>query len=195
MVRSGCFRGYRVRDGAPDRGVEDGLHMREGIVRLLCTAPYLDVVASCGDFDEGAAAIEGEDSDVVLTDIRMRSTQSDERIRLARRLRTSHPKTGALVVSQYSDRDQGPGLFEAGSDPRAYLLKERIIDRKVVLAAIRFVAAGGSSLDPKIADVPVFVRSGEGASSRLVELTPREREVLAAIAQGNSNSLIAEELS
>jgi DNA-binding NarL/FixJ family response regulator len=173
---------------------EDDLLVREGIVRLLSTAPDLDVIASCGDYDEAVAAVEREDPDVVLTDIRMPPTRSDEGIRLARRLRTSHPKTGVVVVSQYSDPDQVLGLFEAGSDRRAYLLKERISDRAVLVSAVRSVAAGGSSVDPKIVDVLVFVRSGGEVNSRLDELTPREREVLAAIAQGKSNALIAEEL-
>jgi DNA-binding NarL/FixJ family response regulator len=174
--------------------VEDDLLVREGIVRLLSTAPDLEVVPSCGDFDEAVAAFEREGPDVVLTDIRMPPTQRDEGIRLARQLRASHPRTGVVVVSQYSDPDLVLGLFEAGSDRRAYLLKERISDRTVLVSAIRSVAAGGSSVDPKIVDVLVFARSGEGGRSRLDELTPRDREVLAAIAQGKSNSLIAEEL-
>lgn len=173
---------------------EDGLLVREGIIRLLSTAPDLDVVASCGDYDEAMAAVQREDPDVVLTDIKMPPTRSDEGIRLARQLRASHPESGVVVVSQYSDPDLVLGLFEAGSDRRAYLLKERISDRAVLVSAIRSVAAGGSSVDPKIVDVLVFVRSGEGVSTRLDELTSREREVLAAIAQGKNNSLIAEEL-
>jgi DNA-binding NarL/FixJ family response regulator len=173
---------------------EDDLLVREGIIRLLSTAPDLDVVASCGDYDAAVAAVEREDPDVVLTDIKMPPTWRDEGIRLARRLRTSHPNSGVVVVSQYSDPDHVLGVFEAGSDRRAYLLKERITDRTALVSAIRSVAAGGSSVDPKIVDVLVFVRSGEGPGSRLDELTPREREVLAAIAQGKSNSLIAQEL-
>jgi DNA-binding NarL/FixJ family response regulator len=173
---------------------EDDLLVREGIIRLLSIAPDLDVVGSCSDYDEAVAAVEREDPDVVLTDIRMPPTRSDEGIRLARRLRAGHPTTGVVVVSQYSDPDQVLGLFEGGSDRRAYLLKERISDRAALVSAIRSVAAGGSFVDPKIVDVLVFVRSGNGVSSRLGELTPREREVLAAIAQGKSNSLIGEEL-
>jgi DNA-binding NarL/FixJ family response regulator len=173
---------------------EDDLLVREGIIRLLSTAPDLDVVASCGDYDDAVAAVEREDPDVVLTDIRMPPTRSDEGIRLARALRAGHPTTGVVVVSQYSDPDQVLGLFEAGSDRRAYLLKERISDRAALVSAIRSVAAGGSSVDPKIVDVLVYVRSGDGVSSRLDELTTRERGVLAAIAQGKTNSVIAEEL-
>jgi DNA-binding NarL/FixJ family response regulator len=173
---------------------EDDLLVREGIIRLLSTAPDLDVVAACSDYDEAVAAVESEDPDVVLTDIKMPPTKSDEGIRLARWLRARNPTTGVVVVSQYSDPDQVLGLFEAGSDRRAYLLKERISDRTALVSAIRSVAAGGSSIDPKIVDVLVFVRSSDGVSSRLDELTPREREVLAAIAQGKSNAVIAEEL-
>ena len=173
---------------------EDNLLVREGILRLLDTAPDFDVVASCDNYDALVAAVEQEVPDVVLTDIRMPPTSTDEGIRLARQLRTSHPTVGVVVVSQYSEPDQVLGLFEGGSDRRAYLLKERLHDRSVLVSAVRAVAAGGSSVDPRIVDVLVYTRSG-GASSRLDELTPREREVLAEIAQGKSNSVIADELS
>jgi DNA-binding NarL/FixJ family response regulator len=172
---------------------EDDLLVREGIVRLLSAAPDLDVVASCEDYDEAVAAVEQHQPDVVLTDIRMPPTSTDEGIRLARQLRASHPKTGVVVVSHYSEPNQVLGLFEEGSDRRAYLLKERIHDRAVLISAIRSVAAGESSIDPKIVDVLVLERSG-GTGSRLDELTPRERQVLAEIAQGKTNSVIADEL-
>jgi DNA-binding NarL/FixJ family response regulator len=123
---------------------EDDLLVREGIVRLLSGTADLDVVASCGDYDEAVAAVETQNPDVVLTDIRMPPTRSDEGIRLARRLRASHPMTGVVVVSQYSAPDQVLGLFEAGSDRRAYLLKEHISDRAALVSAIRSVASGGA---------------------------------------------------
>jgi DNA-binding NarL/FixJ family response regulator len=172
---------------------EDNLLVREGIVRLLSTAPDLDVVASCDDYDGVVAAVEREDPDVVLTDIRMPPTSTDEGVRLARALHLSHPKIGVVVVSQFSEPEQVLGVFEGGSDRRAYLLKERIHDRAALVSAIRSVAAGGSSVDPRIIDVLVYARGG-GPSSRLDELTSREREVLAEIAQGKSNSVIAEDL-
>jgi DNA-binding NarL/FixJ family response regulator len=172
---------------------EDNLLVREGIIRLLSTAPDFEVVASGEDYDGIVAAVEREEPDVVLTDIRMPPTSTDEGVRLARVLHQSHPKIGVVVVSQYSEPEQVLGVFEGGSDRRAYLLKERIHDRSVLVSAIRSVAAGGSWVDPKIVDVLVFVRSG-GASSRLDELTPREREVLAEIARGRSNSVIADDL-
>jgi DNA-binding NarL/FixJ family response regulator len=172
---------------------EDNLLVREGIVRLLSSAADLDVVRACHDYDTVLGAINEEDPDVVLTDIKMPPTSTDEGIRLARRLRTSHPKTGVVVVSQYSERDYVLGLFEDGSDRRAYLLKERLHDRAVLLSAIRSVAAGASSVDSKIIDVLVYARSGR-SNSRLMDLTPREREVLADIAEGKSNAVIAQEL-
>jgi DNA-binding NarL/FixJ family response regulator len=172
---------------------EDNLLVREGILRLVSTAPDFEVVAACDNYDALVAAVEQEAPDVVLTDIRMPPTSTDEGIRVARQLRASHPAVGVVVVSQYSEPDQVLGLFEGGSDRRAYLLKERLHDRTVLVSAIRSVAAGASSVDPKIVDVLVYARSG-GASPRLDELTPREREVLAEIAQGKSNSVIADEL-
>ena len=172
---------------------EDNLLVREGIVRLLSDAPDVDVVQACADYDTVLAAIDEEDPDVVLTDIKMPPTRTDEGIRLGRRLRTSHPNAGVVVVSQYSDTDHVLGLFEDGSDRRAYLLKERIYDGAVLLSAIRSVAGGGSSVDSELIDVLVFARAGR-PNSPLAELTPREREVLAEIAKGKSNAVIANEL-
>jgi len=172
---------------------EDNLLVREGIERLLSTAPDIEVVASCADYDALVAAIEQEGPDVVLTDIKMPPTSTDEGIRLARRLHETHPKLGVVVLSQYSEPGYVLALFESGSDRRAYLLKERLHDRAALVSAVRSVAAGGSSVDPKVIDVLVVARSG-GASSPLADLTPREREVLAEIAQGKSNAAIAETL-
>jgi DNA-binding NarL/FixJ family response regulator len=172
---------------------EDNLLVREGLVRLLSTAPDIEVLASCGDYDAMAAAIEEQQPDVVLTDIRMPPTLSDEGIRLAAELRVSHPEIGVVVVSQFSEATQVLELFQDGSDRRAYLLKERIHDRAALVSAVRAVAAGASSVDARIIDVLVYARAG-APGSRLAGLTSREREVLAEIAQGKSNSAIAESL-
>ncbi len=172
---------------------EDSLLVREGIVRLLSNAADLDVVRACGDYEAAVAAVTEEDPDVVVTDIKMPPTSTDEGIRLARELRVSHPKVGVVVVSQYSEPDHVLAVFEDGSDGRAYLLKERLHDRAVLLSAIRSVAAGASSVDSKIIDVLVSARSGR-SNSPVAELTPREREVLAEIAQGKSNAVIADRL-
>ena len=121
---------------------EDNLLVREGILRLLSGAADLEVVRACDSYDAVVAAIDEENPDVVLSDIRMPPTRSDEGIRLARDLRTSHPHIGVVVMSQYSEPDDVLALFEHGSDGRAYLLKERLQDRAALLSAIRAVAAG-----------------------------------------------------
>src|SRR5262245_28561093 len=172
---------------------EDDLLVREGIVRLLSGAPDLEVVAACDDYDATFAAVEEQEPDVLLTDIRMPPTATDEGIRLSQQIRVNHPRMGVVVVSQSSEPDHVLGLFEGGSDRRAYLLKERIHDRAALVSAIRSVAAGGTSVDPRIIEVLVHARSGE-EPSQLAELTPRERDVLAAIAEGKSNASIAKEL-
>ncbi|MBV8735259.1 MAG: response regulator transcription factor [Solirubrobacterales bacterium] len=172
---------------------EDSLLVREGIERVLSTAPDIEVASSCGDYDAVVAAVEEQGPDVVLTDIKMPPTSTDEGIRLAARLRDSHPNVGVVVLSQFCEPGYALALFEAGSDRRAYLLKERVSDRSALVSAIRSVAAGGSSVDPKVIDLLVRARSG-AARSPLAELTAREREVLAEIAQGKSNRAIAESL-
>jgi DNA-binding NarL/FixJ family response regulator len=169
---------------------EDNLLVREGLTRLVSSAPDLEVVASCADYDELVAAVEREHLDVVLTDIRMPPTWTDEGVRLANGLRESHPAVGVVVLSQYADPAYVLALFELGSDRRAYLLKERLRDRAALVSAIRSVAAGGSAVDPKVVEVLVSARLRD-ANSPLAELTSREREVLAEIAAGKSNTAIA----
>jgi DNA-binding NarL/FixJ family response regulator len=193
-VRPGRWLAYGVAMALRVVVAEDSLLVREGLVRLLSATPDIEVVASCGEYDAVMAAVAQERPDVVVTDIRMPPTLSDEGVRLARELRTSHPGTGVVVVSQYSESSHIVRLFEDGSDRRAYLLKERLHDRSALLSAVRSVAAGGSSVDPRIIDVLVQARSG-APGSQLSELTGREREVLADIAQGMSNSAIAKSLS
>jgi DNA-binding NarL/FixJ family response regulator len=169
---------------------EDNLLVREGLTRLVSSAPDLEVVASCADYDELMAAVEREHLDVVLTDIRMPPTWTDEGVRFANGLRESHPAVGVVVLSQYADPAYVLALFELGSDRRAYLLKERLRDRAALVSAIRSVAASGSAVDPKVVEVLVSARLRD-ANSPLAELTSREREVLAEIAAGKSNTAIA----
>lgn len=172
---------------------EDSLLVREGIGRLLSGTPDLEVVASCGGYDELVTCVEESNPDVVLTDIKMPPTSTDEGIRLAQQLRASHPEVGVVVLSQYAEPGYVLALFESGSDRRGYLLKERLHDRATLVSAIRSVAAGGSSVDPKIIEVLVSARTG-ATISPLADLTPRERQVLAEIAQGKSNMAIAKTL-
>ena len=172
---------------------EDSFLVREGLHQLLESSPTVEVVASCSDVDSLFEAIERERPDVVLTDIRMPPTKTDEGIRVASRLRETHPGTGVIILSQYSEPAYVLELLDRGSDGRGYLLKERVRDRGQLISAIDTVSRGGSVIDPKIVEVLVAAR-GRAEHSPLVELTARELEVLAEIASGKSNNAIAESL-
>jgi DNA-binding NarL/FixJ family response regulator len=172
---------------------DDTLIVREGLRQLLSTDPRLEVVAVVGDADSLRDACDREQPDVVIADIRMPPTNTDEGIRIAMELRDRHPQMGVVVLSQFSDSLYALALLERGSDGRAYLLKERVHNRAELTAAIDAVAAGGSMIDPKIVETLVRTRA-QVAHSPLNELTDREREVLSEIAQGKSNSAIAESL-
>jgi DNA-binding NarL/FixJ family response regulator len=172
---------------------EDSLIVREGVRQLLLVDPDIEIVAAVGDQAALRQACEDEHPDVVLTDIRMPPTHTDEGIRLAAELRRTHPGIGVVILSQFSDPSYALALLEHGSDGRAYLLKERVHNRGELMAAIHAVAAGGSLIDPKVVEVLVVARS-RVAHSPLNELTARELEVLAEIAQGKSNTAIADSL-
>jgi DNA-binding NarL/FixJ family response regulator len=172
---------------------EDSLIVREGLQQLLQSAPGVEIVASCSDLDSLIAAVEADPPDVVLTDIRMPPSETDEGIQLAARLRDTHPDVGVVVLSQYADPGYALALLESGSDGRAYLLKERVHDRAQLLATVQAVADGGSVIDPKIVEVLVTAKA-RAQESPLSELTRREYEVLSEIAQGKSNTAIAETL-
>jgi DNA-binding NarL/FixJ family response regulator len=172
---------------------EDSFIVREGLREMLEAQPQVDVVAVSGDLDGLLGAVGEQDPDVVITDIRMPPSNTDEGIRAATTLRTSHPHVGVVVLSQYSHPGYVLALLESGTDGRAYLLKERVHDVGQLIAAIEAVAGGGSVIDPKIVEVLVAARA-RAESSPLADLTDRERGVLAEIAQGKSNASIAESL-
>jgi DNA-binding NarL/FixJ family response regulator len=172
---------------------EDSLLVREGLRQLLAASPSVDVVASYGDVQAVLDAVERDRPDVVVTDIRMPPSNTDEGIRLADHLRESRPSTGVVVVSQYAQPPYVLALLEHGSDRRGYLLKERIHDRGQLVSAIDTVARGGSVIDPKVVEVLVEARARHDHSP-LAQLTPRERDVLAEMAEGKSNAAIAESL-
>jgi DNA-binding NarL/FixJ family response regulator len=150
-------------------------------------------VAVCTDRDTLLAAAEAERPDAILTDIRMPPDNTDEGIQVAGRLRETSPETGVVVLSQYSDAEYALKLFDQGAAGRGHLLKERVSDVDQLAAAIREVARGGSIVDPKIVEVLIAARERR-AESPLRSLTPREREVLGAIAQGKNNAAIAADL-
>jgi DNA-binding NarL/FixJ family response regulator len=172
---------------------EDSLIVREGLRQLLAVSPNLDVVATHGDLNAVVDAVGDDRPDVILTDIRMPPSDTDEGIRLANHLREHHPATGVIVLSQYAEPRYVLALLEHGSDRRGYLLKERIHDRGQLVSAIDAVARGGSVIDPKIVELLVDARA-QAHRSRLAELTPRERDVLAQMAEGKSNAAIADSL-
>jgi DNA-binding NarL/FixJ family response regulator len=172
---------------------EDDLLVREGIARLLGTEDGIEIVESCHDEPSVLSAVDELQPDVVLTDIRMPPTQSDEGIRIAAALRDGHPQIGVVVLSQYSDPRYVLSLFDHGSARRAYLFKERLGHRFQLVEAIREVARGGSVVDPKVVEVLIDAPR-RAAESPLARLTPRELEVLGQIAQGKSNRAIGESL-
>jgi DNA-binding NarL/FixJ family response regulator len=172
---------------------DDHLIVREGLQRLLETQPEVEVVAACGDLDSLLAAVDAEEPDVVVTDIRMPPDNTDEGIRAAARLRGTHPDVGVVVLSQYATPSYALALLETGSGGRSYLLKERVQEVDQLVAAIRSVAEGGSVIDPKVVEALV-AENTRGEESRLNELTPRERDVLREMAAGKSNAAIGESL-
>jgi DNA-binding NarL/FixJ family response regulator len=169
---------------------EDHYLVREGVVRLLDAQDGVEVVGSCEDLDGLYAAVDAARPDVVLTDIRMPPTGTDEGLRAAAELRERHPDVGVVVLSQYAEPAYALALLEGGSAGRAYLLKERVSDVGQLLRAIREVAAGGSTIDPRVVEALVDARSRR-RESPLKRLTPREGEVLAEMAQGRNNAGIA----
>jgi DNA-binding NarL/FixJ family response regulator len=173
---------------------EDDFIVREGVKELLATEPDVEVVASCADFDALIEAVERTKPDVVLTDIRMPPTKTDEGVRAAERFRETAPDTAVLVLSQHDEAEYALALLERGARGRGYLLKQRVSDLDQLVAAIREVARGGSVIDPKVVEGLVAARSG-GGSSPLGRLTGREREVLGEMAQGKNNAAIAAALT
>ncbi|HEY8827717.1 MAG TPA: response regulator transcription factor [Jatrophihabitantaceae bacterium] len=172
---------------------DDSFIVREGVRELLQSVDELDLVATCDDLDSLQAAIDREHPDVVVTDIRMPPTNTDEGIRMADGLRSSAPSVGVVVLSQYADAEYALALLDKGAAGRAYLLKERVSDLDQLVNAIREVARGGSVVDAKVIENLIAERS-RNRHSALAELTLREREVLAAVAEGKNNAAIAQSL-
>jgi DNA-binding NarL/FixJ family response regulator len=169
---------------------EDNVLLREGLVRLFAQTDDLDLIGSCGSLPELLAMVEADPPDVVLTDIRMPPTGTDEGVRAAAELRASHPEIGVVVLSQFVEPGYALELLDGGSERRAYLLKERVSDVDQLVRAIREVAGGGSVIDPKVVEALVDARSRR-SDSPLQHLTPRESEVLAEMAQGRNNASVA----
>jgi DNA-binding NarL/FixJ family response regulator len=172
---------------------EDNYLVREGVKTLIESEPELELVAACEDYDSLLKKIEETKPDVVLTDIRMPPTGTDEGIRVAELLRDTNPEIGVVVLSQYDEPVYALALLEKGSGGRAYLLKERVSELDQLVGAIKEVARGGSVIDPKVVEALVAARS-RTAQSPVKLLTPREKEVLSEMAQGKNNAGIATSL-
>ena len=172
---------------------EDSYLAREGIRRVLQQLDDVEVVGDYDDLEALLAAVQEVRPDVVLTDIRMPPTNTDEGIRLATELRSSHPEIGVVVLSQHAEAVYATALLDEGSEGRAYLLKERVKDRAELGRAIRAVAEGSSVIDPGVVEGLLRTRR-QREDSRLDTLTPRELEILGLIAEGRSNAAIADAL-
>lgn len=172
---------------------EDNALLREGITRLFGLHEDLDLVGVASDLPGLLELVEREGPDVVVTDIRMPPTGTDEGIQAAAWVRANRPDVGVVVLSQYTSPTYALALLEEGSAGRAYLLKERVAGADELCQAIRTVAAGGSVIDPTVVDELVRARAARKTSD-LSWLTPRETEILAEMAQGKSNAAIADAL-
>ena len=171
---------------------DDSFLMRQALEAVLERLDGVEVVAGYLDGDTLLAAVDERRPDVVITDMRMPPSGDEEGIRIANRLRRRHPRVGVVVLTQYAEPRYGLELLQAGSEWRGYLLKERVNDPRELHAAIEAVAHGGSVFDPAM--VRLLVAGPSAGASALDDLTPREREVLAEMAQGKSNAAIADHL-
>jgi DNA-binding NarL/FixJ family response regulator len=167
---------------------EDSAVLREGLSLLLNQAGH-EVVASAADAPTMVAAVLEHEPDLLITDIRMPPTMTDDGARAARDLRRTHPGLPVLLLSQHVETTQSTELVAAGAF--GYLLKDRVLDLEDFHDAVRRVAAGGSALDPEVVSALVAARHPEPAYARL---TDREREVLALVAEGRSNAAVAARL-
>src|SRR5690348_12853050 len=173
---------------------EDNVLLREGISRLVAANEDFDLAGVASDLPQLLALVAEQQPDVVVTDIRMPPTGTDEGIQAASWIRERYPRTGVVVLSQYVAPAYAVALLEHGSAGRAYLLKEQVASVDELARAIRTVASGGSVIAPRVVDELVRARS-QRHQSPLAGLTPRESEILAEMAQGKSNAAIAAALT
>jgi DNA-binding NarL/FixJ family response regulator len=169
---------------------EDSVLLREGIARLLGESGF-EVAGQAGDGEDLLRKVGAHKPDVAVVDVRMPPTHTDEGLRAAHRIRAEHPDTAVLVLSQYVDEAYALELLSESTERTGYLLKDRVADVKAFTDAVRRVANGGSALDPEVVGLLLGRRRREDP---LAVLSPREREVLALMAEGRSNSAMAEVL-
>jgi DNA-binding NarL/FixJ family response regulator len=169
---------------------DDTVLLREGVARILDEAGF-EVVGQAGNADELMLKVRSYSPDVAIVDIRMPPTHTDEGLRAAQEIREKHPTCGVLVLSQYVEATYAMELLAESAEGVGYLLKDRVSDVNEFADAVRRVGEGGSALDPTIVSQLVGRRRRDDP---IDQLTPREREVLGLMAEGRSNSGIAEQL-
>jgi DNA-binding NarL/FixJ family response regulator len=169
---------------------EDSVLLREGLSRLLAEAGF-EVVDAVGDGEALLRSIAAQQPDVVVADVRMPPTHSDEGLRAALVIRSRWPSVAVLVLSQYVEERYATELLAGDTRGVGYLLKDRVADVETFVEALHRVRAGGTALDPEVVS-QIFARSRRAAP--LAALTRRERDVLALMAEGRSNAGIASEL-
>jgi DNA-binding NarL/FixJ family response regulator len=169
---------------------EDSVLLREGISRLLEDAGF-EVVGQAGTADDLMLKVRSYKPDVAVVDIRMPPTQTDEGLRAAKEIREKHPETAVLVLSQYLEPAYALELLSESAEGVGYLLKDRVADIPEFVAAVRRVGEGGSALDPSVVSQLVGRRRQDDP---IDQLTPREREVLELMAEGRSNTAIAQQM-
>ena len=170
---------------------DDNYLVRQGVTSLLAEVEGIDVVATAADLDSLIRSVAENSPDVVLTDIRMPPTSTNEGIEAARRIRSEHPGVGVVVLSQYVEEDYVFELLAGGVAGMGYLLKERVNDLDELVRALLEVDRGGSVLDPVVVEALLARRGSDGP---LLGLTDREREVLQEMATGRNNAAIARSL-
>jgi DNA-binding NarL/FixJ family response regulator len=169
---------------------EDSVLLREGVARLLDDAGF-EVVAKCGDANDLILKVRSYQLDIVIVDIRLPPTHTDEGLQAALEIRANHPDVSVLVLSQYVELGLALKLLSDSAESVGYLLKDRISDVDDFVGAVRRVANGGSAVDPNIVST---LLSRQRPDDPLAALTPREREVLELMATGSSNQGIADKL-
>jgi DNA-binding NarL/FixJ family response regulator len=169
---------------------DDAVLFREGLARVL-EAGGIDVAAQAGDAEQLLARVRAQPPDAVVVDIRMPPTHTREGLDAACRIRAEHPGVGVLVLSQYVEPHHAIQLLEGGTSGVGYLLKDRVADVGEVVEAVQRVAGGGSVIDPEVVAQLVSRRR---VRDPVQDLSERERQVLALMAQGRSNQAISERL-
>jgi len=171
---------------------DDSFLIREGLTQVLALSSRVQVVGTFGEPVALLAAVDADPPDAVITDIRMPPTQTNEGMLIAERLRATHPRLGVVVLSQHGNVHYAAQLLAGGAAGRGYLLKDRIHDLEHLVSTIEGVAAGECCIDPQLVDSLVASRC-QRPRSPLDALTPRQQEIMAAIAAGRSNLAIARE--